>query len=266
MAVSVPEEYEEEFDAKRYLSIYYNEVDPLRNIHVLEGLHKLFSNGTSGLKILEIGCGPALAYQISAAPQASEIVMAELVECNRDALRQWLDRDPSAHDWKPFIRHVVQTLEGKGEEEVGKREEQLRAAVKAVIPCDATKDPIVPPEYEGPYDVVMTMAVLGAVCETEADYTAAFVRLSKLLKPGGTLVGNIYITEGLDTPTVSYSLGGSSFVTRSLSENSLLVSLEKAGFSNVQLRKSTPIMKTALLQQGATYFGAVFLTAINAVE
>ena len=74
--------------------------------------------------------------------------MADLAECNRDAVRLWLDKKPAAHNWAPFVRYVVQTLEGKGEEEVAKREEQLGRVITSTIPCDATKDPPVPPGYE----------------------------------------------------------------------------------------------------------------------
>ena len=115
---------------------------------MFKGLHELYSGGASGLRILEIGCGPVIAWQISAAPFASEIVMADLVQSCRDAVQLWLDKSPKAHDWTPFFRYVVQTLEGKGEEEIAKREEQLRNAVKAVIYCNAlefhqaTKDPM----------------------------------------------------------------------------------------------------------------------------
>ena len=86
--------------------------------------------------------------------------MADLVESCRDTVQLWLDKSPNAHDWTPFFRYVVQTLEGKGEEEIVRREEQLRKAVKAVIYCDLLEDPPVPPGYEGPnYDVVLERVV-----------------------------------------------------------------------------------------------------------
>ena len=69
----------------------------------------------------------------------------------------------------------------------------MRRAVKAVIPCDAAKDPPVPSEYEGPYDVVTVMAAFTSVCEDEDGFAALWVRLAKLLKPGGTLVAKIYL-------------------------------------------------------------------------
>ena len=94
-------------------------------------------------------------------------------------------KNPNAHDWTQYFRYVLQTLEGKGEEEVAKRESQLRSVIKAVIPCDITKDPLLPLDYEGPYDVVLESLALALVGNTDADLVAALTRISKLIKPGG---------------------------------------------------------------------------------
>jgi len=51
---------------------------------------QIYSSGTSAgkskLNILEIGCGPVIACQISAAPHTSEITVAELAEFNHNVL------------------------------------------------------------------------------------------------------------------------------------------------------------------------------------
>ena len=79
MEVSTPEDYHDHFDPASYLHTHFREVKAL---HQFEGLHEFYSSGTNAgkpkLKILEIGCGPVIAYQISAAPHASEIVMADI--------------------------------------------------------------------------------------------------------------------------------------------------------------------------------------------
>ena len=229
-------------------------------------LHELISSGECGGKILEIGCGPVLAWQISAAPHASEIVFAELVESNRDAIHLWLDKDPRAHDWTPFFRHVVQTLEGKGEEEIAKREEQLRRTVKAVIPCDATEDPPVPLGFEGPYDVVMESAMSTIVSKNEDDFLAFWARLATILKPGGTLISRCYLVENHPALNHTYLVGGAKFVALNVSEEILRSCLEKVGFSNIKLEKS-PMIEPATashiwedMQQGVVY-RCVFLTA-----
>ena len=89
----------------------------------------------------------------------------------------WLDKDPNAFDFIPFFKYVVQDLEGKGEDEVIKRQDELRALVKGVIPCDTLNDPILTvPGYEGPYDVIIS-----SCCLSEGQL-AAWKILTKLLR------------------------------------------------------------------------------------
>ena len=262
MEISSQEDYHQRFHPNDYLPFRYNEVDGVHHRHVFEGLHELFSSGEFeyGGKILELGCGPVIAWQISAAPYASEIVLGELVESNRDAVRLWLDKDPRAHNWTPFFRHVVQTLEGKGENEVAGREEKLRQAVQAVIPCDITKDPPVPPEYEGPYDLVMEIAVTDAVSNSVADYVAVWMRLAKLLKPGGILVSKTYLNDNPTPGTFSYSAGKEMFVAMDTCEKLLRESLKVAGFTVVKFMRSFTIESTHQLPHQEK---SVFLTAVK---
>ena len=258
MAISTTEDYKQSFNTEGYLSTWYSKVDLIHHQLVFEGLHELFLSGECGGKILEIGSGPVIAWQISAAPYASEIVLAELVESNRDAVRHWLDKDSRAYNWTPFFRHVVQTLEGKCEVEAADREEQLRQAVKAVIPCDASKDPLVPPEYEGPYDVVVEIAVSDAVCKNEDDYMEFWARLATVLKPGGILASKTYLVENYSTPTHTYAVGEESFVALNVSETFLRSCLKKAGFINIKLKESQTFDSADHLTSRC-----VFLTAIK---
>lgn len=254
------EEFQKEFDASGYLSPRYREVVESRHGTILRGLHELYSGGASGLKILEVGCGPVVAHQISAAPFASEIVMADLVESNRDALQLWLDKNTNAHDWTPFFRYVVQILEGKGEEEIARREEHLRNVVKAVIHCNALEDPPVPQGYEGPYDVVVEIHLLSSICSTERVLTAVLVRLSKLLKPGGRLVSSMFVVEGVSSATHPYFVGGKTFAALNVSEEMLQTSFAQAGFTNLSIiRSSVPHRKV----EEATYHGMVFISAVK---
>ena len=140
------------------------------------------------LKVLDYGCGPVIAYDISAAAESTEIVLAEYGEQCRSALQDWLDRSPSAWDWTPYIKHVVCDLEGKDESEVKTREDDLRRAVKAIVPCDITQDPPIAKGYEGPYDVVMSMLCIENGCLIRQEYKAAVKRIATLVKRDGTLL------------------------------------------------------------------------------
>ena len=103
------------FDPWAYLDDLYGEVDGFHH-HSLKHMHEFYKScgsSSAGLKVLEFGAGPVIAYVISASLYASEIVLSDYVEANRKVLQMWLDRDPNAPNWSPFFEHVVQELEGK---------------------------------------------------------------------------------------------------------------------------------------------------------
>ena len=266
-----PEDYKKVFDVGEFIATFYSDVYHCYHETALKRLHEVYrcSEGAeSGLKILEIGCGPVIAYQISAAPFASEIVMADLVQPCRDAVQLWLDKSPNTHDWTPFFRYVVQTLEGKGEEEVARREEQLRKAVKAVIYCNALEDPPVPAGYEGPYDVVLESSLIGAVCKTEAGITAVLVRLSKLLKPGGMFLSKIYLIEGASSSTHPYPGGGTTLANLNISEEMMRTAFTQVGFSDITVVRSPAayakdIKDPLLTPEEATYCGVALISAVK---
>ena len=54
-----------------------------------------------------------------------------------------------------LVKQLLQV--GKGEDEVVKRQDDLRRLVKGVIPCDILHDPpLLVPGYEGPYDIIFS--------------------------------------------------------------------------------------------------------------
>ena len=62
---------------------------------------------------------------------------------------------PQCTDFTAIFNYVFEDLEGKREEEVVKRQDDLRRLVKGVIPCDILCDPpLLVPGYEGPYDII----------------------------------------------------------------------------------------------------------------
>ena len=202
----------------------------------LKELHQFYQSypPTAKLTILDIGTGPSVANTISAAPHAAEIVLSEYTEANRSTLLQWLNNDPNAFDLTHIFKHVVVDLEGKSEEEVPIRAELVRKVVKAVVPCDVTRDPPIPTEYVDQYDIVTEFLCLTAACSTREDYKAALVRLHALLKSGGRIV--LYTVHCKVSPTnASYSVGPHNFFELRISKDFIFKSLEEAGFSNMKV-------------------------------
>ena len=200
-------------------------------------LHELFlkerEEGRSNLKILDVGTGPTLAYAISAAQYASEIVLSDYSESFRCG---WMDGDPTAHDWSGYFKYVVEDLEGKTEKEAKERETQLRKAIKAVVPCDITTDPPLPPEYMGPqYDLVTSILCLESACQSKDAYREAVSRLYHLVKPGGRIA--VYGVEREDAPEPGrFDVRGLSFHDLRVQCNFIREAFQKAGFTNIDMK------------------------------
>ena len=232
MATEKKEDYMDydHFDPLLYIKNMYATVDDW-NSQPLKLLHNIFQSYGStpaGLKVLDFGCGPVPIYQCSSPLHASEVVFAEYSEKNRNTLQMWLDNDPNAPDFTALFKYVVQDLEGKGGDEVVKRQDDLRSLVKRVIPCDALQDPpLLVPDYEGPYDIIFSSLCLTAACTTHEEYSQSISRLTKYLKPGGKLI--LQDTRPLDDLEYHYYFVGSEkffalsvtheFVNSALSEN-----------------------------------------------
>ena len=227
---------------------------------VFKSFHDFFQSAFSAsaighLKILDYGTGATLAYQISASQYASELVLAEYTEKNRTALQLWLNKDAKAHNWTPYFRYVVEVVEGKSEHEAMEREKHLQKVVKAVVPCDITKDLIIEKGYEGPYDVIVCCLCLSASCVTKDDYKAAVSKLLHLLTPGGKIVLLCAHAEGQDplSEASSYPVGSANFRFLVTSEEFIAASLQQAGFLDIVTKR--------LLHGLSSAIGLVFATA-----
>ncbi len=259
-------EYGDKFDAEAYATNLYSmgAADEVHCGFPLGLLHKFWNTfPQTGLKVLDFGAGPTPTWQISSTLHASEIVYAEFAESNRKALQRWLDGDSSVHDWSPYFKYVVQTLEKKGEDEVKAREAKLRSLAKAVVPCDATQDPPIQSGYEGPYDVVMSFLCLPTACKTEEEYQAVIARMAGLLKPGGKLV--MYDAE---EPTNSYYTYHTwKFHYLAITEGMVRTALDRAGFKDVQVEKlATEGLQLPSLSKETNYKAIMFITATKPSE
>ena len=183
----------------------------------------------SEFRVLDYGCGPVVTNVISVARVATEVVLAEYTEKNRNAVQQWLDKEPTSWNWRPFFEHVVVTLEEKSSREAIEREERLRSIIRAVVPCDITQDPPIAEGFGGPYDVVMCLLSIEAGCHTHEEYKVAIKRVYQLIKPGGYLL--LHSTVRHDTSTLGwYKVGNETFTEIPLSLEFVYATLKEANF------------------------------------
>ena len=230
--------YGENFDTISYLKIYDFRTSPAagRMKHTLKFYHEVFLNIPSGVKVLDYGTGPVLLSTISAATKASEIVLADYVGTNRTALCQWLNAEPESFDWSPHFSYVVKTLEGNGDLLVSEREEQVRKLVKAVVPCDITKDPPIDQSYNQTYDVVISSLVMEAVSSSLDEYQLNISRLGKFVKPGGTI-----LYYGVENRAGYYLLpNNQKFPNVFATAEHAVKAFERAGFVDISLETYQP--------------------------
>ena len=203
---------------------------PLKLLH---NIFQSYGSTPAGLKVLDFGCGPVPIYQCSSPLHASEIVFAEYSERNRNTLQMWLDNDPNAPDFTALFKYVVQDLEGKGEDEVVKRQDDLKHLVKGVIPCDILHDPpLLVPGYEGPYDIIFSSLCITAACTTHEEFSQAIGRLTKYVKPDGKL---ILLTVQSPGRHHYYYVGSEKFFSLSVTPEFLNSTLSENGYKDISI-------------------------------
>ncbi len=246
----------------------------IRNYFTLKCLADFFTTKftfvqKSSLKILDYGSGPYMVNVISAAPVASEIVLAEYSKPYREFIVKWLN-DVCPFDWSPVFCHVVQTLEGKSEEEAVLRKKELQNKL-LVVACDVTQpEKIIAEGFEGPYDVIMSFLCLEAAYKTLEVYKLGLSKLAALVKEGGYLLLSISKRDPNEVPF--YRVNGVKYYdTFHISKAFLVESLVEFGFADIcdQLIPITPDEDTNC--HGFYFFSACKLkeqkgTAVSSME
>ena len=237
------DEYHTYFDPKTFLDLFYKNFkdDESGDVFVLpfiKALHEFWSNfnptaETANVRYLEFGGGPSIMNLVVACPKVDHIVFAEYTEANRQAVKSWIAGESKAHDWTPLIEFVL-TLEknktASTEKEklalVLNRAEELKRKVKSVIPCDATKTPIVQlntNDVAKLFDVVTTSLCLEVCALSEVHYKDIVAKLVKFLKPNGYLFMNGVLGQTF------YFVDKEKFYTFPLTEKMVREAMNEAG-------------------------------------
>ena len=221
-------DYLDKFDPNAYLQGYAS-IHDSRVHHMLRCYYEAFQVLPDNLKVLDYGSGPSLMMAIVATTKASEITLSDFSPNNRQSLQRWLDNDDTFEfDWTPHFNFFAKELKRTGEKGVAESEQQLRAAVKAVVQCDMTQDPPIEAGYVGPYDVVTSSLALDTTAYTYEEFVDVLSRVSKLVKRGGSLF--LYFTE--NGPL--YQVGDNMFEGFSVDSDLVEKTMEKVGFKEIQ--------------------------------
>ena len=230
---------------REYLQDYYGytpprtiETDILRQF-VLKSFHEFCGTlSCSGLKVLEFGGGPSIMSLISLSQYADEIVFTDYDAGCRKEVELWMNQSPEAFDWSLYLNEVVKAIEGKSDEDVAKREDELRRKIRHIIPCDLlAPQPIKWPisnEKIPTFDVISSSFCIEGVSSNEEEFTAAVGRLAKLQAPGGHM---IVLTQ---LGSNSYTVGNQKVPVLQVTEKLLASSFKKCGYKDVQVRSCYP--------------------------
>jgi hypothetical protein len=167
--------------------------------------------------VLLLGVGPTLHHVFLAAPHASELHLADYLPANLREIERWLERDPGAHDWRPFVRY---TLECEGvtdptAERVAEREELTRAKVTRLFEADARR-----PIPAGPYATVISAYCADSATDERAVWETFMAHIAALVRPGG-----VFVTSALRSCR-HYVVGGKRFPCADVDEHDMRAVLE----------------------------------------
>ena len=179
-------------------------------------------------RLLEFGGGPTLHSLFSAPPYVQEIIFTEYADANREQVLLWKNKDPKAHDWSPFLKHVLNTLEGVTDPQaIIQREEDLREKITAIEPCNAlTTDCMIDPKYTAqPFDIITSNLTCDVVCTSIDHYVETLKKFGSWLNPKG------FLTCITCEETTWYMVGGFKYKTLYLTEQDTHDSFKKAGFA-----------------------------------
>ncbi|KAL5479935.1 hypothetical protein EMCRGX_G023538 [Ephydatia muelleri] len=173
------------FDADTYLTQFFGEIESFHNLPAYVELFSRFQDAS--ITMLDFGGGPSVVPLIASAPKVTRYIHADLARNNRTAVERWWRSEPGAFDWRENIRSYLK-LEGKrgSDEEVATREARMRNVLASVVRCNVKEERVVPPGYEGPYDVVSCLNCLDCVCKSTEELGDCIKnKMSPLVKNGG---------------------------------------------------------------------------------
>jgi hypothetical protein len=214
--------FENDWVPRDYLTDYYGVVEP-DELHTIGFFVDAMEHVARGEPILFYGVGPTLHHVFLAAPAASEIHLAEYLPANLREIERWLERDPDAHDWRPFVRY---TLECEGvacptEAQVAEREQLTRAKITKLLRADARlPDALV--EHDGRrYGTVISAYCADSATDDRATWAMYMARIAGLVRPGG-----VFVTAALRRSSV-YLVGGKPFPSANVDEDDVRAVLER---------------------------------------
>ncbi|MEZ5410802.1 MAG: guanitoxin biosynthesis pre-guanitoxin forming N-methyltransferase GntF [Acidimicrobiales bacterium] len=176
----------DQFSAAEYLREYYSEVGP-ENHELLRFFADIAPAAPMGEDLLEYGGGPTVYQLLSLAPRVGGVVFGDYLAENLEAVSDWIDGRPGAHDWAPFARAALrhEGLDGSGAE-AEHRLAVVRQRIRTLCQVDALDEtrPAVRPDG---FAFVSTNFVAESIANSGDEWRRAVRAIAGNVRPGGHL-------------------------------------------------------------------------------
>jgi hypothetical protein len=240
--------FDTDWDPVAYLRGYYSTVEP-DEVATIGFLTAALRGAVRDEPVLFFGVGPTLHHVFAAAEVASELHLGDYLPANLAEVRRWLDRDPDAHDWAPFVRHTLR-CEGTADptdEEVAAREDLTRKKVTALVEVDARH----PRPLQRRYRTVVSAYCADSATGDRAAWARYMRHITGLVEPGG-----LFVTAALRRCR-AYTVGDRSFPSADVDEHDLRAVLRP--------RFPAPVIEVVPVAQEAAhgYAGIVLAHAVR---
>jgi len=237
--------FETDWVPKEYLADYYSAVeqDELETIAFFVDAMK---HADPDEPVLFFGVGPTLHHVFLAASRSSEIHLGDYLAVNLGEIERWIERDPQAHDWRPFVRYTLECegLVSPTAEDIDQREELTRAKITRLLVVDARNaEPL-----REQYSTVISAYCADSATGDRAEWETNMNHIAGLVRPGG-----VFITAALRRSR-AYLVGGKSFPSANVDEHDMRMFLESS-FE----RDSGSVEVRDLAEQGSHGYSSIVL-------
>ena len=204
--------FDSDWVPSEYLRDYYREVEPDERETIAYFVDAM-RHAEPGAPILFFGVGPTLHHVFLAAGTASEIHLADYLPANLTEIARWIDREPGAHDWRPFVRYTLECegVAGPTEEQITRREELTRTKITRLLQVDAR----LPEPVASRYSTVISAYCADSATDDRATWEAFMRHISGLVSPGG-----VFVTSALRRCRF-YLVGGKPFPSANVDERDI---------------------------------------------
>jgi NNMT/PNMT/TEMT family len=242
----------ENWCAREYLRDYYSRVEIDEEI-TLQFVLREAGKIAPGTTALEFGAGPTAHYLIALSAYVSVIDAADFLQPNLKEIRKWMLDDPDAHDWRPFIRHILACEGNKrpDEEAIRLREALARRRIWNLLACDASMTRPLSAGGRGQYDVLLTCFCADSATSSKAEWRRFMRNTLSLLKPGGLLIMTAL------RKCRWYRVGANWYPSANLEEHDLQSMLRISGFE----RSETSIEAREVPGQEDRGYDSIFLVS-----